>query len=110
MYEISVEHNFASGHALRGYQGKCEHVHGHNYKVQVTVAGEKLNPTGLFDHRMLNDLPPFDQLNPSAENMAKYFCDAVELVVGPKGIHVQAVTVWETGTCSATYRPADNPR
>ena len=127
MYEISVEHTFASGHALRGYRGKCEHVHGHNYKVQVTVTGEKLNPTGLlidfvelrsalqavtepFDHRMLNDLPPFDQVNPSAENMAKYFCEALEPVVRAKGVQVQAVTVWETETNSATYRPATSPR
>ena len=127
MYEISVEHTFASGHALRGYRGKCEHVHGHNYKVQVTVAGEQLNSAGLlidfvelrsalqavtepFDHRMLNDLPPFDQMNPSAENMAKYFCEALESQVRAKGAHVQAVTVWETETSSATYRPAPCPR
>jgi 6-pyruvoyltetrahydropterin/6-carboxytetrahydropterin synthase len=127
MFEISVEHTFAAGHALRGYKGKCEHVHGHNYKVQVTVAGEQLNPAGLlmdfvelrsalqavtepFDHRMLNDLPPFDQVNPSAENMAKYFCEALEPVVQAKGARVLAVTVWETETSSATYRPATSPR
>ena len=127
MFEISVEHTFAAGHALRGYKGKCEHVHGHNYKVQVTVAGEQLNPAGLlmdfvelrsalqavtepFDHRMLNDLPPFDQVNPSAENMAKYFCEALEPRVQAKGVHVLAVTVWETETSSATYRPATSPR
>ena len=127
MFEISLEHTFAAGHALREYRGKCEHVHGHNYKVQVTVAGEQLNPAGLlldfvelrsalqavtepFDHRMLNDLPPFDQMNPSAENMAKYFCEALEPRVRAKGVHVLAVTVWETETSSATYRPAPRPR
>ena len=127
MYEISVEHTFASGHALRGYRGKCEHVHGHNYRVKVMVAGEQLNSAGLlidfvelraalqaitepFDHRMLNDLPPFDQINPSAENMAKHFCEALEPMVRAKGVRVRAVTVWETETSSATYRPATSLR
>jgi len=125
MFEISVEHTFASGHALRGYKGKCEHVHGHNYKVQVTVAGENLDSAGLlidfvvlrsalqavtepFDHRMLNDLPPFDQLNPSAENMAKYFCEALKAELQGRGVRVQAFTVWETESSSATYRPAES--
>jgi 6-pyruvoyltetrahydropterin/6-carboxytetrahydropterin synthase len=122
MFEISVEHTFASGHALRGYKGKCEHLHGHNYKLLVTVAGEKLDDIGLlidflelraaveavtepFDHRMLNEIPPFDHLNPTAENMAKYFCEALETELREKGVRVQAVTVWETETSSATYRP-----
>src|ERR1039458_5109334 len=78
MFEISVEYTFAAGHALRGYKGKCENVHGHNYKVQLVVAGEQLDATGLLmdfvevrknikelverlDHRFLNDIPPFDR-------------------------------------------------
>ena len=94
MFEISVEETFAAGHALRDYQGKCEKVHGHNYKVQVTMEGEKLDSAGLLvdfvevkrllravidrlDHEFLNDVPPFDVLNPSAENMAKYFYDEI---------------------------------
>jgi 6-pyruvoyltetrahydropterin/6-carboxytetrahydropterin synthase len=123
MYEVSVEHTFAAGHALRGYQGKCENVHGHNYKVQVTVAGEKLNATGLLidfvdlraalrdlaerlDHRFMNDIPPFDTINPSAENMAKYFADGLDAQVRPHGVRVAAVRVWETETTSATYIPS----
>jgi 6-pyruvoyltetrahydropterin/6-carboxytetrahydropterin synthase len=122
MFEISVEYTFAAGHALRGYKGKCENVHGHNYKVQVTVGGEQLNSTGLLldfvdlrgaikglverlDHHFLNDLKPFDELNPSAENLAKYFCDELEPQVQERGVRVQAVKVWETDTTSATYRP-----
>ena len=122
MFEITVEYSFAAGHALRGYKGKCENVHGHNYKVQVTVAGEQLNPTGLFmdfvelraaikaaverlDHRFLNDLPPFDQLNPSAENLAKYFWEKIEPQAQAQGVRVEAVTIWETDITSATYRP-----
>jgi len=122
MFEITVEYSFAAGHALRGYKGKCENVHGHNYKVQVTVAGEQLNSTGLLmdfvelraaikasverlDHRFLNDLPPFDQLNPSAENLAKYFWEKVEPQAHAQGLRVDAVTIWETDSTSATYRP-----
>jgi 6-pyruvoyltetrahydropterin/6-carboxytetrahydropterin synthase len=122
MFEISVEYSFAAGHALRGYKGKCENVHGHNYKVRVTVAGERLNSIGLLmdfvdlraalkgaaerlDHRFMNEIPPFDQLNPSAENLAKYFCDGLEPQVRQQGLHLRAVTVWETETTSATYIP-----
>jgi 6-pyruvoyltetrahydropterin/6-carboxytetrahydropterin synthase len=122
MYEISVEYSFAAGHALRNYKGKCEHVHGHNYKVQVTLAGDKLNAAGLLmdfvdlraeikglvaklDHRFLNDIPPFDQLNPTAENLAKYICDEIEPQARNQGLQVRGVTVWETDTTSATYRP-----
>jgi len=122
MFEVSVEYSFAAGHALRGYKGKCENVHGHNYKVQVTVDGDQLDSTGLLmdfvdlrkaikalverlDHRFLNDFSPFDQVNPSAENIAKYFFDELEPQVRNHGQRVQAVKVWETDTTSATYRP-----
>ena len=123
MFEISVDYSFAAGHALRGYKGKCENVHGHNYKVRVTVAGEDLNSIGLLmdfmdlrgsikalverlDHRFMNDLEPFDKLNPSAENLAKYLCDELGPQVKDHGLRVQAVTVWETDTTSATFRPS----
>ena len=122
MFEVSVEYTFAAGHALRGYKGKCENVHGHNYKVQLVVAGEQLDATGLLmdfvevrknikelvehlDHRFLNDIPPFDKLNPSAENIAKYFSDELESSVVDQGLRLHAVTIWETDTTSATYRP-----
>lgn len=122
MFEVSVEYTFAAGHALRGYKGKCENVHGHNYKVQLIVGGEQLDATGLLvdfvevrkaikerverlDHRFLNDLAPFDKLNPSAENIAKYFCDDLAPQIRGWGLEINAVTVWETDTTSATYRP-----
>src|ERR1700734_2732946 len=90
MYEVTVEAGFSSGHYLRNYRGKCENPHGHNYKVQVTLAGAELDVAGLLldfkllkqvlrpvidriDHQMLNDLEPFTVINPSAENIAKYF-------------------------------------
>ena len=122
MYEISVDCTFAAGHALRNYKGKCENVHGHNYKVRVTLAGDKLNTEGLLmdfaqlraeikglveklDHHFLNDIPPFDTLNPSAENLAKYICGEIAPKASDQGLQVQGVTVWETDTTSATYRP-----
>lgn len=125
MFEIAVEESFSAGHALRGYKGKCENVHGHNYKVRVTLAGEQLDSTGLLydfvelkrgiseviqaiDHKFLNDLPPFDRINPSAENIAKYFYDAVsrQLAASANEARVTEVTIFETDTTTASYRPA----
>jgi len=123
MYEVCVEETFAAGHALRNYHGKCENVHGHNYRLQVTLQGAELDATGLLvdfvelkkiirgaverlDHQFLNDLPPFDILNPSAENIAKYFYDRISAGV-PAGVpaRVEEVRVWETNVASASYRP-----
>ncbi|HXA68106.1 MAG TPA: 6-carboxytetrahydropterin synthase QueD [Bryobacteraceae bacterium] len=123
MFEVSVEQTFAAGHALRNYKGKCENVHGHNYRIRITVQGDQLDSTGLLvdfldvksliggvidylDHQFINDLPPFDELNPSAENIAKYFYDRVS--GGLKNevpVRVSEVKVWETDTSSAVYRP-----
>ena len=120
MFEISVEHTFAAGHALRGYKGKCENVHGHNYKVRVTVTAPQLDSSGLLmdfvdlrkamkelverlDHQFLNDLTPFNEINPTAENLAKYLFDELELEVRRRGPRIRSVTVWETDTTSATY-------
>lgn len=124
MYEVSVDETFAAGHALRGYKGKCENVHGHNYKVRVTLAGKELDSTGLLydfvhlkqviqgvirslDHRFLNEFAPFDTVNPSAENIARYIYDqtAKQLVRSPNGAGIASITVWETDVTAATYRP-----
>ncbi|MSO20322.1 MAG: 6-carboxytetrahydropterin synthase QueD [Acidobacteria bacterium] len=133
MYQVWVEESFAAAHQLRGYRGKCENLHGHNYKVRVTLEGPALNSIGLLcdfkelkdalhgavkkvDHTFLNELAPFDVLNPSAENIAKYFYDEVarSMSAGPseelKGINppsapcrVREVTVWEADITTATY-------
>jgi 6-pyruvoyltetrahydropterin/6-carboxytetrahydropterin synthase len=124
MYEVSVEETFSSGHALRGYRGKCENVHGHNYRVKVTLAGPQLDNIGLLvdftelkrvlrgiiaelDHLFLNDLEAFKTVNPSAENLAKYFHDETrrQLTTLPAGAAITEVTIWETDTASAQYRP-----
>jgi 6-pyruvoyltetrahydropterin/6-carboxytetrahydropterin synthase len=123
MFEITVEASFSSGHFLRDYHGKCENPHGHNYRVLVTLAGEQLEPNGLLldfkllkqvlrptveylDHRMINDLEPFTSLNPSAENLAKYFfdCTAAELQQMTSGrVRVKDCTLYETATSFARY-------
>jgi len=123
MFEVTVEAGFSSGHYLRNYKGKCEHPHGHNYKVRVTLAGAALDEAGLLldfkllkqvmrpviarlDHRMLNDLEPFTVLNPSAENLAKYFYDQTneQLAAMTQGrVRVKDCTIWETDATTATY-------
>ena len=123
MFEITIEETFAAGHALRNYRGKCENVHGHNYRCQVSVLGPDLDDIGLLvdfvelkrvvhmvldrmDHQWLNDFPPFNQLNPSAENMAKYIYDEVSSGLGTRpGVKLGSVKLWETDTSSAIYRP-----
>jgi 6-pyruvoyltetrahydropterin/6-carboxytetrahydropterin synthase len=121
MFEVCVEDTFAAGHALRGYKGKCENVHGHNYRVQVQVEGPELNAIGLLadfgdvkkllreviarlDHQFINDLEPFTVVNPSAENMAKYFYDEIRAGLDQR-VKLAQVKVWETDTACATYFP-----
>ena len=124
MYEITVEAGFSSGHYLRNYHGKCENPHGHNYKVFVTLQGRELDATGLLldfkllkqvmrpvidklDHQMINDIEPFKtELNPSAENLARYFDDQTnqqlrEMTGGR--VSVKDCTMYETDTSSARY-------
>jgi len=124
MFEVTVEQTFAAGHALRNYKGKCENVHGHNFRVQVVIEGERLDETGLLvdfldvkdamrniigrlDHVFLNDVAPFDVKNPSAENIAEYFHSEMTrgLTAAPVQVRVREVKVWETDIQSATYRP-----
>ena len=124
VYEVSVEESFAAGHYLRGYKGKCENQHGHNYRVRITLAGQELDKTGLLydfvhlkqviqsvirslDHKNLNDFAPFDTLNPSAENIARHIYDETskQMHASPNGAAVASITVWETDTSAATFRP-----
>jgi 6-pyruvoyltetrahydropterin/6-carboxytetrahydropterin synthase len=124
MYQVSVEETFSAGHALRGYRGKCENPHGHNYRVRVTLEGPQLDGIGLLcdftqlkqvmrgiigelDHQFMNDLQPFRTVNPSAENLAKYFFDqiAAQLKDLPPGARVTDTIVWETDTARAQHRP-----
>ena len=120
MFELNVEDEFASAHYLRGYKGKCERVHGHNYRVMITVKAKVLNKIGLavdftelkvelkkvmeiLDHNLLDELPYFKKINPSAENIAKYIYDSLSKPLKAKNVRLYKVTVWETARASASY-------
>ena len=118
MYKIKVESTFSSAHNLRGYHGKCEALHGHNWKVEVSVAGDKLDKAGMvldfkllkkklneilekLDHRYLNDIAYFKKINPTSENISEYIFQNIHRQIP----QVCAVTVWENNTSCATYEP-----
>ena len=120
MYELMVETQFSSAHQLRCYKGKCENLHGHNWRIQVVVAVERLNEVGLgidfhelkkitsdtllpLDHSVINDIFPFTEINPSSENIAKWLYDALSKKLIDVDVDVSSVTVWESETASATY-------
>jgi 6-pyruvoyltetrahydropterin/6-carboxytetrahydropterin synthase len=116
MFELSVEDSFDAAHALRDYKGPCENLHGHTWKVQVSLEGKNLNEIGLledfktiknnlrkalleFDHKFLNDLKPFETENPSSENLAKII---YKMMKGSDKM-VTKVMVWESPTSRAAY-------
>lgn len=123
MFEVTVEAGFSSGHYLRNYRGKCENPHGHNYRVFVTLVGKELDEAGLLldfkllkqvmrpvvdrlDHQMINELEPFTTVNPSAENLARYFYEETskqlqEMTAGR--VKVKDCTLYETDTSFARY-------
>jgi 6-pyruvoyltetrahydropterin/6-carboxytetrahydropterin synthase len=121
-YELFITAEFSAAHNLRHYKGKCERLHGHNWRVDLRLAGSRLNDKGMlldfveakrilaevldpFDHAYLNEVPPFDRLNPSSENLARVIAGAVARRV-PRGVRVASVTCWESARCAATYRPS----
>ena len=119
MFEILIEDTFDAAHCLRGYQGDCERLHGHTYRAQVYIRSETLDGQGMsvdfrkakaelgkalsqLDHSYLNDLPAFQESNPSAENLAKLVYSELSKTF-PGQVH--RVTVWETPTSAVTYWP-----
>jgi len=121
MFVVSVQAHYDSAHFLRNYHGKCEKLHGHRYVVELALAADELNESGIaydfveikqhlrdlanhLDHENLNELPPFDTLEPSAENQARYFYDEMRRLL-PGGMReaVLYVKVWETPTQFALY-------
>jgi len=121
-YEVMIERHFSSAHQLRGYKGKCENLHGHNYKIEIFARGAELNNIGLLidfvdmkkaadevtdylDHRNINELPPFDEeLNPSAENLARFILEYIAGRVDDDRVRVYKVRCYETPTSVATYQ------
>ena len=131
MYELTIISDFASAHNLRGYEGECENLHGHNWKVEVMVTSKELNKIGLavdfrvlkkmlegilekLDHKYLNEILPFDKENPSSENIARYIYREFEKALsnpptpplqkgGKGGLKIAKVKVWESESAAATY-------
>ena len=126
MYEIVIQHHFTAAHALRGYEGKCRNTHGHNFQVQVTLQGRQLDARGILvdfkdvkgalgviidelDHQFLNELPPFLDVNPSTENLCRYFYDRLSAslpsIPGGDNVRLAEVRIRETDSYSGSYRP-----
>ena len=122
MYQISVEQDFDAAHFLRGYQGKCEALHGHRYRVVVTLKASQVNEIGLaydfselkqhlrgilvrFDHTCLNDVPPFDGINPSAENIATTIYQELQPHLSEAPASISCVEVWESPQSRVAYSP-----
>lgn len=120
-WRLTVRSEFSAAHALRHYQGKCENLHGHNFSVEAVVQGEVLTPdTELLvdfslikqdlksvldglDHRVLNETPPFDRINPSSENLSRHIYQRLAPLAAKRGVRLHSVTVGEKAAQSATY-------
>jgi len=122
MYYVTATQTFSAAHSLRDYEGKCERLHGHNYRVEVTLKGPVLNKGGMvvdftqlkqvldkaiqrLDHQHLNQIKPFDKINPTAENIAKLLYEEMVLKFSSQKIKVHEVRVWESEGCRASYAP-----
>lgn len=120
MYKLNVTSHFSSAHHLVGYDGPCKELHGHNWKVRVALLCDKIDSIGMaidftivkkhleeqmneLDHRLLNDLPAFQQNNPTSENIAKYLYDNLLAKFSPLGCKVSEVEVWESEKSSVVY-------
>lgn len=120
-YELTVKDHFDAAHALPGYDGPCQYLHGHTWEVEATIAGQHLDEVGMlydfkdvkrdlhgvlenFDHRCLNDVPPFDEINPTAEHLARVVFYELEKTF-PAHISLVEVAVWESPAAKVVYRP-----
>jgi len=122
MYQVSVEQHFDAAHFLRGYQGKCEALHGHRFKVIVKIEASKVNDIGIaydfvelkqhlgdiltrFDHTCLNDVPPFNKINPSSENIATTIYNELKPKLANAPVSLSCIEVWESPQSRIVYRP-----
>ena len=120
MYRLTIHTAFAAAHNLTHYQGDCENLHGHNWKVEVSIVTDELDKAGLgidfkilkretnallktLDHKYLNELTPFVDLSPSSENIARYLYGELTKIFGSDKVKVEIVTVWESDFASASY-------
>lgn len=119
-FKMKIVTDFAAAHLLRGYPGPCSRLHGHNWKVEVEVSATHLDKIGMgmdfrdiktatkavidqMDHRHLNELPPFDEINPTAENIAAHIYQKLVEKINDERVRVQAVTIWETERACVSY-------
>lgn len=122
MYEVTIIKSFSAAHLLAEIGGKCEELHGHNFKVEITASAEELNSNGLLidfrflkkilgdilediDHKYLNSLTAFSGINPSAENIARYIFEKMEEKVKSSGVNMVRVKIWESENAAVTYLP-----
>jgi 6-pyruvoyltetrahydropterin/6-carboxytetrahydropterin synthase len=120
MYRLTIYTQFAAAHNLINYQGDCENLHGHNWKVEVTVAAKELDKAGLgidfkilkretnkvldqLDHKYLNDLAPFKEYSPSSENIARFLFEELGRTLTSDNVAVEKVNVWESENACASY-------
>lgn len=120
MYHLTIQTHFAAAHNLLNYQGDCENLHGHNWKVEATVAADKLDDAGLgidfkilkkhtkeimnyLDHKYLNDLDAFKGISPSSEHISKFIYDRLVTSLADYDVQVEKITVWESDNAYATY-------
>lgn len=120
MYKLSVKTEFSAAHNLRNYKGKCEELHGHNWKVEAVISAKKTDSNGLamdfhaikdmlketleeLDHKHLNQISYFKKNNPTSENIARYLFDRLDRQLKKGLVCLSEVTVWESDNCSATY-------
>ncbi len=126
MYEIKIEDRFSGAHRLRNYHGKCEALHGHNWKVEVLVVANSLDEAGMvldfkilkettrkvlgtLDHKYLNEVRDFLQVNPSSENIARYIFDRLKPLLEGHRVVLKKVTAWESDTACASYAEDNKP-
>lgn len=120
MYQLRIVTSFAAAHNLRNYQGDCENLHGHNWRVEVNVTARELDAAGLgidfkvlkgetnrilktLDHKYLNELEPFRELSPSSEQIARYLFRELSRTLDDGNVTVSSVSVWESDAACATY-------
>ena len=119
MYRLSSQKMISAAHVLRDYDGPCSRMHGHNWNVKIDVLSNQLDKVGFcldfkdlddilwkvigpFDHNNFNDFAPFDKLNPTAENIARYFFDELKKLL-PQNIRLEKISIWETDTYLVEY-------
>lgn len=120
MYHLKIQSHFSAAHNLLNYQGDCENLHGHNWKIEVTVKTEQLDTAGLgidfktlkrhtnevldrLDHKYLNNLEFFKDVSPSSEHISRYIFESLEELLTIPGVLLESVRVWESDNACATY-------